>query len=40
MTTSFTHDSSHLARTYDRLSDSQFASASSFGTSCASCPKT
>jgi SAM-dependent methyltransferase len=26
MTTSFTHDSSHLARTYDRLSDSQFAS--------------
>jgi hypothetical protein len=31
MTTSFTHD---------RLSDSQFASASSFGTSCASCPKT
>jgi ubiquinone/menaquinone biosynthesis C-methylase UbiE len=25
MTTSFTHDSSHLAETYDRLSDSQFA---------------
>jgi ubiquinone/menaquinone biosynthesis C-methylase UbiE len=24
MTTSFTHDSSHLAETYDRLSDSQF----------------
>ena len=26
MTTSFTHDSSHLAQTYDRLSDSQFES--------------
>ncbi len=25
MTTSFTHDSTHLAETYDRLSDSQFA---------------
>jgi arsenite methyltransferase len=25
MTTSFTHDSSHLAETYDHLSDSQFA---------------
>lgn len=26
MTTSFTHDSSHLAETYDRVSDSQFES--------------